>query len=90
MAGMARNHHWVPQCYLKGFSKGWSKNSQLHVVDAVAQRQFMTLPRNVASAQDFNRIDIEGVAPDHIETSLAKFEVMSTKRWDEFAATGRS
>jgi hypothetical protein len=37
MAGMARNHHWVPQSYLKGFSKGRSKNSQLHVVDAVAR-----------------------------------------------------
>lgn len=74
MAGMARNHHWVPQCYLKGFAKGRSKNSQLHVVDGVAQRHFVTVPRNIASARDFNRIDIPGVAPDHIETTLAKFE----------------
>ena len=60
----ARNHHWVPQCYLKGFAKSRSKNAQLHVADFEANRQFMTIPRNVAAAGDFNRIDIDGVNPN--------------------------
>jgi hypothetical protein len=73
-AGVPRNHHWVPQCYLKGFAKSRSKNAQLHVIDAVAQRHFTTVPRNVASARDFNRVEIDGVDPNRVEMDMAQFE----------------
>lgn len=43
-------------------------------VDAVAQRHFRTIPRNVASARDFNRIEVAGFCPNHVESSLAGFE----------------
>lgn len=74
MATAARNHHWVPQCYLKGFAKSSSKNAQLYVVDSVNDKAFMTTPRNVASERDFNRVDVEGVAPDHVESGYGRFE----------------
>lgn len=70
----ARNHHWVPQCYLKGFAKSRSKNALLHVTDFETVRCFTTVPRNVASSRDFNRVDIEGVAPDYVESGIAPFE----------------
>lgn len=74
MASEARNHHWIPQCYLKGFAKSRSKNAQLFVTDAVNRKTFMTSPRNVASARDFNRIDAVGVDANHIESAYADFE----------------
>jgi len=73
-SGSARIHHWVPQCYLKGFAKSDSKNAQLFVVDGFRGTAFVASPRNVASARDFNRIDADGVAPDHVESGYAKFE----------------
>lgn len=75
MAGSsARNHHWVPQCYLKGFARSRSKNAQLHVHDFEANRSFVTVPRNVAAARDFNRVEIDGVDPNHVESGVAVFE----------------
>jgi hypothetical protein len=74
VGSVARNHHWVPQCYLKGFAKGRSKNSHLHVVDFLLGRQFATIPRNVAAKRDFNRVDLDGIAPDFVESSIAVFE----------------
>lgn len=73
-SGEARNHHWVPQCYLKGFAKSRSKNAQLFVIDAAAKRSFATKPRNVASARDFNRVDLDGVPPDFVESGFSPFE----------------
>lgn len=70
----ARNHHWVPQCYLKGFAKSRSKNAKLFVIDAIERKTFPTIPRNVASARDFNKIEVLGVDPNHIESGYAHFE----------------
>lgn len=89
MAGNnARNHHWVPQCYLKGFAKSRSKNAQLHVADFEANRQFMTVPRNVAAARDFNRIDIDGVDPNHVESGVAVFESSLSKALERICHDG--
>jgi hypothetical protein len=86
MSSVARNHHWIPQCYLKGFAKNRSKTALLHVVDAVAQRQFSTVPRNVAAARDFNRIDVDGFCPNHVEASLANFEGAVAKALERICA----
>lgn len=74
MTGEARNHHWVPQCYLKGFARSPSKKAQLHVVDKHSRQSFVANPRNVASARDFNRISADGVSPNYIEERYAEFE----------------
>ncbi|TDK67984.1 DUF4238 domain-containing protein [Sapientia aquatica] len=70
----SKNHHWIPQCYLKGFAKSRSKKASLYVVDAIAKKAFDSIPRYVGSAKDFNRIEVPGFAPDHIESQMSKFE----------------
>ncbi|RZI39825.1 DUF4238 domain-containing protein [Herbaspirillum sp. HC18] len=70
----ARNHHWVPQCYLKGFAKSRGKSAKLFVIDAIERKTFQTIPRNVASERDFNKIEVDGVDPNHIESGYAHFE----------------
>jgi len=70
----ARHHHFLSQCYLKGFTKGKSKKSKLAVIDAKGKKSFETTPRNVGGVRDFNRVEIEGVDPNHLESELSKFE----------------
>ncbi len=70
----ARHHHYLSQCYLKGFTKGKAKKSKLTVIDFKERKRFETIPRNVGGIRDFNRIDIEGVDPNAIESALSEFE----------------
>lgn len=84
----ARKHHYVSQCYLKGFTDGRSKKSKLLVYDREAHKVFATTPSNVASERDFNRIDWEG-DPNVLEKMLAVFEGgadRSLRRLDDGAA----
>ena len=69
----ARQHHYVPQCYLKGFVADREK-PKLFVVDAKQRHSFSTSPAKVAVERDFNRIDIDGYAPDALENAFSKFE----------------
>jgi hypothetical protein len=74
MAGVtARRHHYVPQCYLKGFALD-RERPQLFVIDGKEQRSFCTAPANVAAERDFNRIEVEGYAPDALENAFSGFE----------------
>lgn len=70
----ARHHHFLSQCYLRGFTKGSSKKSKLAVVDLSQNKHFETKARNVGGIRDFNRIDAEGVDQNILEKSLAEFE----------------
>ncbi|WP_280554734.1 DUF4238 domain-containing protein [Halomonas sp. 25-S5] len=70
----ARHHHYLSQCYLKGFTKGGAKKSKLTVIDFKENKRFETIPRNVGGIRDFNRIDIEGVEQNALEKSLSQFE----------------
>ncbi len=69
----ARKHHYVPQCYLKGFVADREK-PKLFVVDLGTRRTFETAPANVAAERDFHTIDIEGLAPDALENAFSEFE----------------
>jgi hypothetical protein len=69
----ARQHHYVPQCYLRGFVRHREK-PQLFVVDAKERRAFNTSPANVAVERDFHRVDIEGLPSDAFENALSGFE----------------
>ncbi|MGB6144181.1 MAG: DUF4238 domain-containing protein [Rhodanobacter sp.] len=70
----AHNHHFLSQCYLRGFTDNGSKKSKLIGVDRETGKSFATTPRNVGSLRDFNRIDAEGIDPDALENSLSEFE----------------
>jgi len=70
----ARHHHYLSQCYLKGFTKGGDKKSKLTVIDFKEKKPFETIPRNVGGIRDFNRIEVDGVDPNAIERALSDFE----------------
>jgi hypothetical protein len=71
---VARHHHYLSQCYLRGFTSGNGKNSKLTVFDFKEKRHFETIPRNVGGIRDFNRIEVEGFPSDYVENGLAEFE----------------
>jgi len=70
----ARRHHYVPQGYLGSFTDSGTKKGQFFVLDVESGRRFKTSPKNVAVELDFNRIDVEGHAPDYIEGLLGRME----------------
>jgi hypothetical protein len=70
----ARHHHYLSQCYLKGFTKGHAKKSKLSVIDFKQRKYFETTPRNVGGIRDFNRIEIDGVDQNQLESDLSRFE----------------
>ena len=69
----ARQHHYVPQFYLKGFAKV-RKKPRLYCVDLKTRTSFETAPENVAVERDFNRIDIKGFDIDAFEKLSAEEE----------------
>jgi Protein of unknown function (DUF4238) len=69
----ARRHHYVPQCYLKGFCRHRDK-PKLFVVDAKRLSTFATHPANVAAERDFHAVEIDGLSPDALENQFAQFE----------------
>jgi hypothetical protein len=69
----ARKHHYLTQCYLKGFASD-RKKPKLFVVDLPRRTSFRTAPSNIGAIRDFNRIDLQGHAIDRLEKDYAKFE----------------
>jgi hypothetical protein len=72
---VARRHHYLPQCYLRGFAKPQKRGRahHVHVFDRNG-KTFTTNIINVATERDFNRVEVEGHSPDAFEQGLAKFE----------------
>jgi hypothetical protein len=82
----ARRHHYVPQCYLRGFILDRAK-PQLYVIDGKDQRTFRTAPANVAAERDFHRIEVDGYKPDALESRLSGFESEVSQALDRIIAT---
>ncbi len=74
MKKFARNHHFISQGYLAGFTAEGTRDGRLHVSDLLSHSVFETKPRNVGAERDFNRIDIHGHDPDVLERALGEFE----------------
>ena len=70
----SRHHHYLSQCYLKGFTQGSAKKSKLTVIDLKGKKEFETTPRNVGGMRDFNRVEIEGIDPEVVEKAQSDFE----------------
>lgn len=70
----AKNHHFVSQGYLAGFTEDGTRNGRLFVAGLVSRRVFPTNPRNVGAERDFNRIEADGYDPDTLERQLGEFE----------------
>ncbi|OFW88671.1 MAG: hypothetical protein A2W44_12105 [Acinetobacter sp. RIFCSPHIGHO2_12_41_5] len=84
----ARHHHYLSQCYLKGFTKGKAKKSKLTVVDISQRKIFETIPRNVGGIRDFNRIEIDGLDPNILESALSDFEGVVATSLKRLSETG--
>ena len=77
MRNIARNHHYVPQFYLRGFLDPNLQSERLHIIDKIDRRHFVSTPRRVARERDFNRINIPDHAMDEIESHLAQIEAQA-------------
>jgi hypothetical protein len=77
----ARQHHYIPQFYLKGFAKKPHKTAKLYVFDMHkgAWLPHPTNPKNIGTVRDFNRINAKDYPPDALETSLSAFETEAAK-----------
>jgi hypothetical protein len=69
----ARGHHFVPQCYLRGFLRNQEK-AKLFVVDLERGRTFQTGTDNVGKQRDFHAVQVEGLPSDAFETAYSGFE----------------
>jgi hypothetical protein len=72
--GAKANHHYVPQFYLRNFANGVGRKARVVFFDEEERKFTPTLVRNIGSTRYFNRVDADGVDPDHIEDALAKLE----------------
>ena len=72
---VAKRHHYLPQCYLKGFSKP-KKRGRVQAVQVYDRsgKTFNTNIINIANEKDFNRVEIEGQPQDVFEKGVSKFE----------------
>ena len=82
----ARRHHYVPQCYLRGFVLDHDK-PQLYVINGKEQHTFRTAPAKVAAQRDFHRIEVDGHEPDALENALSGFETKVSQSLERIIAT---
>jgi len=76
--GKSRNrsvkHHYVPQCYLRQFATKKGKAFQVSVFDREEKRSFKNNVRDVACQNHFNRIHLDGMDPNELESAMSEFE----------------
>jgi hypothetical protein len=69
-----RAHHYVPQCWLAGFTEQGEKDSELWVTDLKRQKQWKSNPVNAGHRRDFYRISDPNLDPVMVEKTLSKIE----------------
>ncbi len=70
----SRNHHYIPQGYLRGF--GWKRGKHHMVVvhDFQEKKTYETNTRNICAQRDFMRFEAKGRKPDWLEEEFGKLE----------------
>lgn len=68
----ARRHHFVSQCYLKGFTHNGTKEGRLFVINVTDGASFETKPLKVAVERDFNAV--EGRPQGELESKISEIE----------------
>lgn len=74
VAKEARQHHHIPEFYLRGFATGSGKRRRIQVGNIIARNFFEVNPKKIGKKRDFNRVEIPGHKPDALESNLSKFE----------------
>ena len=75
MANIPRQHHYVPQVLLAGFTASGTKTGRLHILDLVRRKTYPSTPEETAKEKDYNLIEVEGVDPLAIESGLLATEI---------------
>jgi hypothetical protein len=70
----SRNHHYIPQGYLRGFGWKRGKHHMVIVHDFNDKKTFEANTRNVCAQRDFMRFEVDDRAPDWLETEIGKLE----------------
>jgi hypothetical protein len=70
----SKNHHYVPQCYLRYFAIKYKKGHQLSVFDRVSDKSFKSNVKNICCQNAFNRIEVDGMDPNALEEAMSEFE----------------
>jgi hypothetical protein len=71
----ARAHHFVPQCWLTGFTDSGEQDSRLYVTDLARKKQWPSNPQNTGHRRDFNRVKDPSLEdPLAIEKLFSKIE----------------
>lgn len=67
MAGdTPRQHHYVPEAYLAGFTIDGQRDTQLWVTDLSEKRQFETTPKKTGKERDFYSVDRRDGGDPHV------------------------
>src|ERR1700690_209802 len=69
-----RAHHFVPQCWLAGFTETGQKDGRLWVTDLTRQKQWPSSPSNAGHRRDFYRVSEPQPDPVIVEKILSKIE----------------
>jgi hypothetical protein len=71
----ARAHHFVPQCWLAGFTDTGEKGGMLYVTDLKRKRQWRCKPADAGHRRDFYRVEDPNLSdPLAIEKIFSKIE----------------
>ena len=71
-----RAHHFVPQCWLAGFTETGQKADRLWVTDLKKQKQWASSPRNAGYRRDFYRVSNPKLDPITFENTFSKIETV--------------
>ena len=75
IAPESRAHHFVPKCWLAGFTESGEKDGRLWVTDFKRKKNWPGTPAKTGHRRDFNRIDRPNVSdPLAVEKALADIE----------------
>src|ERR1039458_9071535 len=69
-----RRHHYVPQCWLAGFTETGENDGRVWVTDYYRQRQWPTTPENAGHIRDFYRLADPAPDPVVVERFFADLE----------------
>jgi len=69
-----RRHHFVPQCWLAGFTESGTSDGSLWVTDLSRQKQWATTPQNAGHIRDFYRLSEPTPDPVLVEKFFSVLE----------------
>lgn len=67
-------HHYVPQCYLRQFATPRKNGHYVAVFDRRSDSSYRANVKDVACQNYFNRIKLDGMDPEALESAFSEFE----------------